>query len=258
MPRVFAVDFKKLEEELKKEKDRLFDSETRKIKGPSDKIWIKISERFGGNISAKPIYTIIKQNRKNILENIDFQSEASVAEISETPASSSNEYLPDELNFNIHLTVDEWKNLEYITYYKRGDRPGKLRIYSTLKPYKWTEFMQTKFHENTTLPCALVFKKCDVRKDPVNDVYVWYKAICSECDSSLVGMVNEKPADVENVVISCTYKGKFSSCSSRKKRRIKGEKQRMYLQKMINEKQTPSLIRRMEVLEHPRVWTDFL
>lgn len=225
----------------------MYDGERQKFKGPSDKLWKDICNKLDDKLSPKHLYTIVIENRKNILNEIQFLkvSNEESSESDEALESNESENIDNEnlINFDIKLSSDEWVKMKCTVTYHRQNR-SSVRTYQTLKPHEWSDFIHRKFWEKTHLPCKISYKRCQISEYGANYLRLFGK--CSACGASLTGKIVQKPVEQESVTISCSYTGEFKTCTNSDKRKLLKEQKECYVRKMIEEKKTPSAIRREE------------
>jgi len=153
-----------LVESILNRKKEIFNSSTQSIWGPSHDCWKDISNDLNNIISSKYIYTVVKQNRFDILKQLNFSENISeIKNKTETIINSSSdtdENEPQTLEFTITLSAQEWK-LVYDSerrIYKRSDRNNGVREYDVLIPFQWTNIINDHFFEQTKKPCKMVYK----------------------------------------------------------------------------------------------------
>lgn len=239
MPRTFPVDLNYFEEYLKKEKNRFYNSSSKTFKPPKDEIWQLLSKQFDNKISSKHIYTIVKSNRKGIWDRIEIEIEQK-----QNCDEDSDVENAKNRSFFISFTFEEWEKLFHEIEYHGKDRFKGSRMYSTLKPFQWTNIIYTKFYNVTKIACPITFRRCNIRENGA--VYLKIEGNCKVCQSCFIGLLYEKPIYKTDVLISCVYEGDFLHCNTEKKRRVMGDKKKEYLQKLVNEKECASTIRQME------------
>lgn len=222
------------------------------IKSPSDKIWKEISNTFGiGNISPKYLYTICKMNRGNILSKLNILQSTETTYLNNDPVpceidSESDACVTDKsLNFNITLSSEEWKQIHPITRtYHCGDRTQ--RNYQVFSNSEWTNIFAVHFWEQTKLSCPINFKRHHIFPETLS-CFLKISGYCNECSSALEITADKEPLEENTrIVLQCVLKGNFDTCSSKKKRQLKGKRRSDVVSKILTERLNPSSFRQME------------
>ncbi|KAF0749942.1 Uncharacterized protein FWK35_00013587 [Aphis craccivora] len=230
-------------------KEEIFDTNNQKIWGPSHVCWEDISKDLNNVVSSKYIYTIVKQNRFDILKQLNFSE--NVCEIEkkiETIISESenDENEPQTLEFTITLSAQEWK-LVYDSerrVYKRNDRNNGVREYDVLIPFQWTNIINDHFFDQTKKPCKIVYKYAKIYV--MGNIYLKMFGRCAACQSIFKGLLQNPPEPDSRVIIQCSYVGLFEYCKTGLKRRIIGKKRDEYSNKLIEQNMSASFIPKME------------
>lgn len=247
MPKKPSISQEKLIAAIKCKREEIFDFNTSKIWGPSHICWKSIAQDLNNVISSKYIYTVVLENRFEILKHLDFPKNSFQAQIgvySTLSSSSDNDDEPNiqTLEFSITLSAEEWK-LVYDSerkFYKRTDRGEGVRAYDVLIPYQWTTIIHEHFFDLTKKPCPISYKYAKVF--PMGHIYLKIFGQCTKCQSVLKGVVHNLPESNSRVLIKCSYSGSFDSCVSGFKRRIIGKKRDYYSDKLIQQNMSASYI----------------
>ncbi len=245
MPRQSVVNFSKIADLLKNSSIKVTNTDGDFL-GPADKCWMQLAELYG-NISSKYMYTIVSSNRHNVLElPVTIPSPISTDDSPDAPSdvSSAKSSMRDHYKFILSFEVKEWRNM--VARLEHKDKKLGKRTYTRLKPHHWTDIFSLNFYRVTKLPCTLVFKDNKFHQD--GEFYLKVVAYCSSCHSNLRGVIYEKPDldSVNCVSIDCLYEGEFRFCQSSKKRRLIGNRQAKYSERMTDKNMSASFVRRNE------------
>ncbi|CAI6352262.1 unnamed protein product [Macrosiphum euphorbiae] len=250
MPKQPSICQTNLVETILNRKKDIFNTSTQSIWGPSHDCWKDISNDLNNIVSSKYIYTVVKQNRFDILKQLNFSENISEIENkTETIISSSSdtdENEPQTLEFTITLSAQEWK-LVYDSerrIYKRNDRNNGVREYDVLIPFQWTNIINDHFFEQTKKPCKMVYKYAKIYA--MGNIYLQMSGNCAACQSIFKGLIQNPPEPDSRVIIQCSYVGLFEYCTSGLKRRIIGEKKDEFSNKLIQQNMSASYIQKME------------
>jgi len=256
MPKVPTVPFNEIILALKNKQNSLF-NESGKIMPPTAKVWNEISSNLNHHVHPKYLYTIVLENRKNCLTEFNIISKDNTNSIfdqksikSNTSSSSEDTFPPDSLQFNITLTRNEWDEIYPIgVLYHCWDplRPErKHRNYKILNPGIWTQKIAEHFYEQTSLGCAIVFKRVKIFNDKNNaENFLTLTGQCKDCESVLNGFITSEPSAKSRIIIKCKYYGFFKNCSGVSKRQLSGNLKTEMVRKMVNEKFQPSMLRKL-------------
>lgn len=249
MPKKQSISSETLIEVILRKKEEIFNNSEHKIWGPTHNCWKDIARNLNNAVSSKYIYTVVLQNRFNILETLDFPRNACQNKniINEVLNSSSDndDCEQNTLEFNITLSVEEWKLVyDSENSYKRSDRNGGKRNYDVLTPYQWTNIFHEHFFEQTKQSCPIVYKYAKICQ--TGNIYLKIFGQCSTCRSFLKGIVHNPPEPESRVVIECSYTGIFKNCKSGYKRRIIGKKRDEFSNKLIQQNMSASYIQKIE------------
>lgn len=257
MPKLPTVPFDEISLALKNRQTSLF-NESGKILPPTAKVWDEISSDLNNRIQPKYLYTIVLENRKKCLSEFNIISKDNNNSISDeqsiesnTSNSSSEENVStDSLQFNITLTRNEWDEIYPIDVsYRCRDplRPERIhRNYKILSPGLWTQKISEHFYEQTSLSCAIVFKRAKIFNDKNNaNNFLILTGQCKDCKSVLNGYITSEPGAKSRVIIKCKYYGNFKSCSGISKRQLPGRFRTEMVDKMTKEKFQPSMLRKL-------------
>lgn len=250
MPKKQSVSKEILIEVILSKKEEIFNNSKHKIWGPTHDCWKNIAQNLNNTVSSKYIYTVVLQNRYNILETLNFPRNACenkhITKVFLNSSSDSDNSLQhNTLEFNITLSVEEWKlvyNSERRSY-KRSDRNDGIRNYDVLTPYQRNIFHE-HFFEQTNQSCPIVYKNAKIYQ--TGNIYLKIFGQCSTCQSSLKGVVHNPPEPNSRVIIKCSYTESFENCTRGYKRRIIGKKRDEFLNKLIQQNMSASYIQKME------------
>lgn len=227
MPRRLSVSLPRVKAIIASNETEIYDVSKKKFVGPSNRIWQQLAAKLDHTISAKHLYTMIIENRHNVLENTKLISSSSDGGALEKSSTSDTEESDEiegkkekKITFNIVLSASEWTNLKCTMYYNRSDRPGCKRSYETLKPHEWTSLIHSKFYDVTRLPCKLRYHQSNIHDD--GKVYLRLTGDCFSCKSVSIGDMFAMPKIDADVIINCSYEGEFHSCSTIQKRNVIG------------------------------------
>lgn len=176
----------------------IYDDFQRKFKSPKSDCWIQISEIMNKELSPKYIYTIVIQNRYDILDKLNLISKNDdpgthtnqddcnsdtcdiLLNVSKAPSNSDDE---DCMKFDLSIPYLEWKDLIKRTEYARvsENRTNTTRSYNILEPYKWADVFYHHFFATTRLPCCLSFKNNKIHTCPSGSNFLEFTANCSSC-----------------------------------------------------------------------------
>lgn len=245
MPRESKINFLRIRTLLENPNNNCIDSRG-KLRPPKDLCWRTLSAEYG-DIDPKYLYTIVLENRHNVLGVADAPA---VASPSNSSCSTDDSELSSptsetvERNFSISIETEYWRKLLVEETY--SDKKLGTRTYKTLKPRFWTDVFNSQFFEKTRLLCNLVFKRARIQ--PSGEFYFKFVATCCTCHSQLEGVLNEEPKldTNEKISVDCCYKGDFQNCHSTRKRRVIGERRQEYTKKMVENKMSASFLRRTE------------
>lgn len=204
---------------------------------PSSEVWERLRDRFEHKVTTKYIYTIVKQNRYNVWDllgiqepiNLGRDGDASIFESNDDSDTLETLHQPESsqiIKFTVTLSAQEWSVMKPVDrlYANTGTHKSAYvsnRNYEILQPFHWTHVINEHFWSHTKLPCSLKFKKARVSPGGVN--YVYMIGSCSECNSTITGVIRHVPEENTKVLIDCQYVGNFQSNHSLKsKRNISG------------------------------------
>lgn len=214
MPRKKSVHVESLKEILLKFKSFIL-KDTGNLPLKSDKIWNMISLEMKGNVTPLAVYTIVKKNRYDVWNVIEYkQNSENLEKISHSEVESrdESEISSDEskcIEFKVLMSPDEFSNLilqEKVYPCSEDGRKNKIRNYLTFKR-GWTHKMNNIISKNTTLDCTLIFKRVKINPRGLN--FVTIHATCKSCHSTLEGTIDKKPIENEDAVIFFKYIGNF-------------------------------------------------
>jgi len=154
------------------------------------------------------------------------------------------------MNFNIVLTVDEWKEIgpkitKYNCQNNKFSKTNK-KSYHILEQYQWTNVIHKHFHAHFGIPCAISYKSAKVH--PGGSMYLKIVGNCSSCESRFTGEIEKEPGENALIVNSCKYQGMYKECKGKNKRRLIGRKRDDLKNKLKNRKYV-CYIQRMEAKE---------
>jgi len=177
-------------------KEEIFDTNNQNIWGPSHVCWEVISKDLNNVVSSKYIYTIVKQNRFDIIKQLHFSENVCEIEKSE---SENDENEPQILEFTITLSA--------LYLYKRNDRNNGVREYDVLIPFQWTNIINEHFFEQTKKPCKMLYKYAKIYV--MGNIYLKMFGRCAACQSIFKGLIQNPPEPDSRVIIQCSYVGLF-------------------------------------------------
>lgn len=196
-----------------------------KIRAPSDQIWSTLKRQHKIVKSAKALYTdcwkwnqnqqqYFKESSREISVESDIYEEelnSSLNELSLDNSDYENNAKADEqkISFSITLSNSVWKTIEPVpkTYDRAADKMHKKgkRVYLVLKPGTWTSLLADKIAEHKKkIICDWAFKRAKVTAG--GTYYITILAKCVTCDSTLIGFLQHKPEENENVVFKFAVK----------------------------------------------------
>lgn len=257
-----AIDHSELDSEILRHKEEVVISG--KIAFPSSKVWMDISEKIKNRVSPKGIYTYVQKNRHCIWSQLGLSvvTQESMEDLhenytenepeedsvdSDTSKDSEDEVFNSEaaevLKFNIQLSSEEWVQIApSVTSYARKE---KRRDYLVLRKRTWTHVFNSRIWNASRLSCCFSFKRCKVNRDGKNYVTIYGK--CTDCNSVLKGIINEKPKKNRNVSMECIVSGNFLKIHTiPKKRHLSGSVRKEAIRKMCQEKMSATLFRSIE------------
>jgi hypothetical protein len=124
-----------------------------------------------------------------------------------------------ELNFTIKIPLKTWRDIDCEkVIYKSVDKVQK--YYWTLRRGRWTNTLFELVYIETKLPCAFMFKRCKISE---TGIYVTVHALCSDCSSTLIGKIINKPNNNSDVTMDCCIFNFDPSVKHAKKRPLNGE-----------------------------------
>lgn len=154
-------------------KDRIISSD--KIVSKNDTIWCDISSSLGGKIMPTSLYTMVTSNThgirdklfgrshdaNNSTDNIDISADN--INISDTTSldSSASQYEENTKAINFVITVpnNEFEELIIFKSYKRTQKKKiRKRIWKTLRPGVWEDFITKKIWDAVKLKCGFRFR----------------------------------------------------------------------------------------------------
>lgn len=220
---------------------------------PSHNIWKIISEKLENKISPKYIYTILKENRKNIRSTIQNDylkdnfmnvNQISGESSSFNDTSSSDNNHEDLIKFNITLSVEEWNKIrpKYVKYNAIIQNKTSERTYRILEPGQWTSVIHDHIYEQIKIICKLVYKRAKVYNSGKNFLVI--DGSCSVCQSNFKGILEKEPDIDSRAVIKCTYVGNFKNCIGNSKRNMIGSLKSNAINSLIDINASASFIRR--------------
>lgn len=190
-----------------------------KLRAPSDRIWSVLKRQHKIAKSEKALYNDCwrwnncRQYRKEPSCDIsggsdEFFDESfnSLSELSLNDSDYENDEKKDnqqKMAFSITLTSSVWKTIEPVPrkYERAADQMHKKgkRVYLSLQPGAWTSLLADKIAEHTkNIVCDWSFKRARVTEKGRH--YIAICAKCVTCRSSLIGFLQNKPEQNENVV----------------------------------------------------------
>lgn len=130
-----------------------------------------------------------------------------------------------KIAFSIKLSSDSWKTIQPVPkeYERTADqmhaKKGK-RVYFVLQPGVWTGLLADKIAEHPkTIVCDWAFKRAKV--SACGKHYISILAKCVTCDSTLIGSLNDKPKENENVVFKFAVIGFDETKHQQTKKNVK-------------------------------------
>lgn len=194
---------------------------------PSDKIWLTLKRQYKISKSAKALYTdcwkwndnrrkYSKDSSHELSDQSDiFEEElnSSLNELSLNDSDYENEAKTADgpkIAFSITLTSDAWKIIEPVpkNYHRAADQKHKkgTRAYLVLQPGSWTSLLTEKIAQHSKkIICDWAFKRSKVSAKGKH--YISILAKCITCDSTLIGFLEKKPKENENVVFKFAING---------------------------------------------------
>lgn len=264
MPRKSKINPEELLEAIKNY--NVFDEDSKRLKGPSQECWSQIQKDLNHIIDVKYIYTIVLQNRYGIADKItnqnqnlsstifnnnDIDDSFNIEESSNESKSSvsTKEYISDLLNFNITLSSEEWTSIydKNPKTWNRSDGKNIRRVYYTLVTNKWTPVINEHFYEQTKLSCCVKYKRANIY--PGGEHFLKIYGMCTFCNSLFKGNLTNEPEEGRRVIIRFTMEGSYIHCTTRKKRRIIGDKRDNFLTKMLQQNMSAAYVQRSEARE---------
>lgn len=209
-----------------------------KVVGPESEVYKTISNRMNGTIKYTYIYTIIKNNRYNILDTIlrffGMEVKHCATNNGFSDDSVSEDVVYDE--FTIDLSYDIWTKIspEDIIY---NDK----KMYRSLKRKVWTDEIYQALYDKTKLPCALAFGGCQMSK---TGIYVTVTGTCEECGCKFTGKIINKPETQSSVVMECFLENCDLRIQHVKKRQLRGQRRVEICKSLVERNKKPCVLRR--------------
>lgn len=191
-----------------------------KIHAPSNKIWSTLKRQHSISKAGKALYNDCwrwynnrqKYQAKDAVsdrnEAFDSELNSSLNELSLSDFDCDNESSDEKLDtpqikFSITLSHEVWKTIEPVpkSYHRAADKmhnSGK-RLYLALNPGTWSSLLVEKIADHPKkIICNWSFKRAKVYVNGAQ--YISVLAKCVTCGSTLIGCVQNKPKENENVV----------------------------------------------------------
>lgn len=194
-------------------------SDDGKVRPPSDIIWSILKRQHRIAKSEKALYTDCWKWNKNRQYSKEASCEISgasdeffdesinsLSELSLNDSDWENDEKKDnqqKIAFSITLTSNQWKIIKPVPkkYERAADemhKKGK-RVYLALQPGAWTSLLTDKIAEHPKkIVCDWAFKRAKVTEKGKH--YIVICAKCVTCGSTLVGFLQNKPMENEDVV----------------------------------------------------------
>lgn len=184
-----------------------------KIFTPSHDVYAKISETLqnsGSHITAKHIYTILKNDRNGIYTAVlkafginkktTIQSNESKDSTFNITALNDTSTTESANVFNLIISEETWTQIKPAQQIHACNK----RKYMSLQRGTWTHIFADKIWQQTKIPCAFSFKPAKVYLSNDTKYYVHFKAMCTECSAHLVGILYKKPKKGNDAIFECT------------------------------------------------------
>ncbi len=218
------INFEEIVESVKKYESEIYNSTKGKFQGPSHSCWMKISEDINHIAKPKYIYTILIENRHNILSHLsiklnEFQREDTIVN-SCSPSNTSTSSISSFTNFSdfqINLCAEEWAKMydpeKCINTCLRKDRLGNTRNYYILQPFVWASIIDSHIYQELKIPCCITYKRAKVFPAS-DDCFLKIIGTCKECKSTFCGTLEKEPMIGTTVTLECVYSGDYKNCKN--------------------------------------------
>lgn len=238
-------DKKLLAELLAREEYKTVDNDG-KILIPSNAIFNTISRAMseaGSHMTAKHIYTTLKQNRNGVYDHVlrAFNINHDAINKSKDSTLEMSEYRDTNTQtFCLVISIKDWKTIK-----PRKKMYGD-RKYLTLKAGKWSYIFAEEIWKQTNITCAFSFKYAKVYAQQDAKYYTNFVAKCNECTAKLKGYLYSKPRNTEDAIFECHLQDFQSLVLHTKKRQLKGDSRRDIAGKLIDSRKHASIWRAEE------------
>ena len=236
MPRIPSCGHDEVTQIILAAKDHILHGQD--IVPPSDAIWTNLSEKLGGRMTPKAVYTFTKMNRHDIGEKLGLQ-------IDEHPEEfpSSDDFHSDTIVLQLQIHFQEWKEqfLEEALY-QCSETQSNERRYSILKP-SWTRLLSEKIWKAKKSECTLSFKRAKVHPNSASRCII-IDGHCTECKATLQITSETLPKEHEPVILECSLEQVNKSLHSGKgKRHLAGEERVKVSEELWRGKELPHVWR---------------
>lgn len=177
--------------------------------------WIEICKEMNNIVKPSSLYSIVSQNRYNILSNLKknlFSQETFFGELQTNYVQDESD-TDDSTTSNTECDIDsEHENnvfaldleIPYDMYFKikpvnvhYGDGNQK-RKYCVLKPGTWTDIIFEEMYNKYKTPCCFVLKRCKIYPTSEN-MFLKIFAKCKDknCQINIYDIAEKKPLEDE-------------------------------------------------------------